>query len=42
MEKLHMGRTELPNEVIQEYLESLAQIYTPEVRDFNTLHGLGS
>ena len=31
MERLHMGRTELPIEVIQEYLESLAQIYTPEV-----------
>lgn len=31
MEKLHMGRTELPIEVIHEYLESLAQIYTPEV-----------
>ncbi|KUL91172.1 hypothetical protein ZTR_00652 [Talaromyces verruculosus] len=33
MEKLHMGRTELPIEVIQEYLESLAQIYTPESYD---------
>ncbi|OKL58343.1 hypothetical protein UA08_06571 [Talaromyces atroroseus] len=33
MEKLHMGRTELPNEVIQEYLDSLAQIYTPESYD---------
>jgi hypothetical protein len=32
MEKLHMGRTELPQEVIQEYLGSLAEIYTPEVR----------
>lgn len=37
MEKLRMGRTELPMEVIQEYLESLAQIYTPEVR--GTLNG---
>jgi hypothetical protein len=27
-----MGRTELPQEVIQEYLGSLAEIYTPEVR----------
>ncbi|KKA18450.1 Thioredoxin [Rasamsonia emersonii CBS 393.64] len=33
MEKLHMGRTELPIEVIQEYLESLAQVYTPESYD---------
>ncbi|KAL1966881.1 hypothetical protein VTN77DRAFT_3846 [Rasamsonia byssochlamydoides] len=33
MEKLHMGRTELPNEVIQEYIESLAQVYTPESYD---------
>lgn len=32
MEKVHMGQTELPNEVIEEYLGSLATIYTPEVR----------
>lgn len=31
MEKVHMGQTELPNEVIEEYLGSLATIYTPEV-----------
>jgi hypothetical protein len=31
MEKLHMGRTELPQDVIDEYLESLAQVYTAEV-----------
>lgn len=31
MEKLHMGRTELPQEVIEEYLESLALVYRPEV-----------
>ncbi|CAI7641408.1 unnamed protein product [Penicillium pancosmium] len=30
MEKVHMGQTELPNEVIEEYLGSLATIYTPE------------
>jgi hypothetical protein len=33
MEKLRMGRTELPMEVILEYLESLAEIYTPEVNE---------
>ncbi|KAH8705362.1 putative thioredoxin [Talaromyces proteolyticus] len=33
MEKLHMGQTELPQEVIQEYLGSLAEIYTPESYD---------
>ncbi|KAJ5242706.1 uncharacterized protein N7469_001033 [Penicillium citrinum] len=33
MEKVHMGQTELPNEVIEEYLGSLATIYTPESYD---------
>ena len=31
MEVVPMGRTELPVEVILEYLESLRAIYTPEV-----------
>jgi hypothetical protein len=31
MEKIHMGKTELPSEVIEEYLGSLATIYPPEV-----------
>jgi desumoylating isopeptidase 1 len=31
MEKLYMGRTELPHEVIEDYLGSLSEIYTPEV-----------
>jgi hypothetical protein len=31
MEILRMGRTDLPMEVIQEYLESLEEIYTTEV-----------
>lgn len=34
MEVLHMGRTELPDEVIQEYINSLAEVYTPEVPHF--------
>ncbi|KAF7714688.1 Desumoylating isopeptidase 1 [Penicillium ucsense] len=33
MEKVPMGKTELPVDVIQEYLESLAAIYTPESYD---------
>lgn len=31
MEKMHLGKTELPNEVIEEWLGSLRAIYTPEV-----------
>lgn len=31
MERLHLGKTELPNEVIEEWLGSLRAIYTPEV-----------
>jgi hypothetical protein len=31
MEKLLLGRTELPIDVIEEYIQSLASIYTPEV-----------
>ncbi|KAL5343226.1 thioredoxin [Aspergillus crustosus] len=33
MEKIHLGRTELPFEVIEEYLQSLTSIYTPESYD---------
>ncbi|KAJ6036758.1 hypothetical protein N7540_001037 [Penicillium herquei] len=33
MEQVHMGTTELPMDVIQEYVESLAEIYTPESYD---------
>ncbi|KAJ5159847.1 uncharacterized protein N7482_006851 [Penicillium canariense] len=33
MEKVHMGKTELPSDVIEEYLGSLATIYTPESYD---------
>jgi thiol-disulfide isomerase/thioredoxin len=35
MERVHMGKTELPSEVIEEYLSSLAAIYTPEVCDYD-------
>lgn len=31
MEVVHLGSTELPADVIEEYLSSLAGIYTPEV-----------
>ena len=31
MEILDLGKTELPPDVIEEYLGSLASIYTPEV-----------
>ncbi|KAL4782251.1 PUL domain-containing protein [Aspergillus varians] len=33
MEKVHMGKSELPFEVIEEYLQSLSAIYTPESYD---------
>ncbi|EMC98053.1 hypothetical protein BAUCODRAFT_411584 [Baudoinia panamericana UAMH 10762] len=33
IEKIHMGTTQLPMEVILDYLESLKQIYTPESYD---------
>ncbi|KAL4998665.1 PUL domain-containing protein [Aspergillus recurvatus] len=33
MEKVHMGRSELPFEVVDEYLQSLSSIYTPESYD---------
>ncbi|KAL4887283.1 thioredoxin [Aspergillus karnatakaensis] len=33
MEKIHMGQTQLPFEVIEEYLQSLSSIYTPESYD---------
>lgn len=32
MKVISMGRTDLPIEIILEYLESLKAIYTPEVR----------
>lgn len=31
METLHLGKTELPTEVVEEYIGSLTAIYTPEV-----------
>lgn len=31
MEKVHMGKSELPFEVIEEYLQSLSSVYSPEV-----------
>jgi hypothetical protein len=34
MQKFSMGRTELPQDVIDEYLQSLAEIYTQEVNSF--------
>ncbi|KAJ5939009.1 hypothetical protein N7466_002143 [Penicillium verhagenii] len=33
MERIHLGSTELPTDVIEEYLGSLAEIYTPESYD---------
>ncbi|KAE8415839.1 PPPDE putative peptidase domain-containing protein [Aspergillus pseudocaelatus] len=33
MEKVHLGQTELPPDVISEYIESLGEIYTPESYD---------
>ncbi|KAL4965509.1 bifunctional C97 family peptidase/thioredoxin family protein [Aspergillus stella-maris] len=33
MEKIHMGKSELPAEVMEEYLQSLSSIYTPESYD---------
>ncbi|KAI0023536.1 P-loop containing nucleoside triphosphate hydrolase protein [Xylariomycetidae sp. FL0641] len=33
LERIHLGQTELPLEVIVEYLESLRQIYTPQAYD---------
>ncbi|KAK4147163.1 uncharacterized protein C8A04DRAFT_9170 [Dichotomopilus funicola] len=33
LEKLHLGRTELPMDVIEEYLDSLREIYTVEAYD---------
>ena len=35
MEVIPMGKTQLPLEVILEYLESLKAIYTMEVRHWN-------
>lgn len=32
LERLHLGETGLPIEVILEYLESLKEIFTPQVR----------
>ncbi|KAJ5246447.1 hypothetical protein N7468_001430 [Penicillium chermesinum] len=33
MEVIHLGKTELPTDVIEEYLGSLAEVYTPESYD---------
>ncbi|KAL2865103.1 bifunctional C97 family peptidase/thioredoxin family protein [Aspergillus lucknowensis] len=33
IERIHMGKSELPFEVIEEYLQSLSSIYTPESYD---------
>ncbi|CBF71724.1 hypothetical protein AN6915.2 [Aspergillus nidulans FGSC A4] len=33
MEKIHIGTSELPLEVVEEYLQSLSSIYTPESYD---------
>jgi desumoylating isopeptidase 1 len=33
MERLHLGRTELPTEVIIEYVDSLRSVFTPEAYD---------
>ncbi|RAL14541.1 bifunctional C97 family peptidase/thioredoxin family protein [Aspergillus homomorphus CBS 101889] len=33
MEKLHLGQTELPLDVIEEYIQSVVEIYTPESYD---------
>ncbi|KAJ5106821.1 hypothetical protein N7456_003496 [Penicillium angulare] len=33
IEKVHLGTTELPTDVIEEYVSSLAEIYTPESYD---------
>jgi hypothetical protein len=32
LQELHLGQTELPMDVIEEYLDSLREIYTVEVR----------
>lgn len=32
LERIHLGKSELPMEIILEYLESLKEIYTPQVR----------
>lgn len=31
MEVVHLGKTELPTDVVEEYIQSLGEIYTPEV-----------
>lgn len=31
MEKIHLGQSEIPSEVVEEYLQSLSSVYTPEV-----------
>lgn len=35
IEVVKLGTTELPSDVIEEYLDSLATIYTPEVCDIH-------
>ena len=32
MERIHLGTTELPMEVILEYVEALKETYSPEVQ----------
>jgi hypothetical protein len=39
MEKLHLGRSEIPLEVIVEYMESLAQTYSEDVGIVGPNHG---
>jgi hypothetical protein len=36
-QELHLGKTELPMDVVEEYLDSLREIYTPEVSLCGTL-----
>ena len=39
MEKLLLGKTELPIDVVEEYIQSLASIYKPEVwRSYSLSH----
>lgn len=35
MEILHLGKTEIPSDVVEEYIGSLTEIYTPEVLIFS-------
>jgi hypothetical protein len=33
LQEMHLGKTELPMDVIEEYLDSLREVYTVEVRN---------